>query len=167
MRWSWSRCRLALSSRLWAKALRRSSMFIGLAWMRSIFVVHRNLQGAEEAVVLGSQFDFPGGFEYGLRGRFGHLNVFRLFFVGVLIPSVEPDGRFQHQEDVVAGFLDFADRFRDPGGLGEGIVDRVSQFLHEALQGFFHNSSLITGCAGNHRRSTYGPASTTRFDSDR
>src|ERR1039458_8313798 len=104
VRWSWSRCKLALSSRAWAKASwrsvsfsRRSSMVIGTVFARLLFVVHGDLQGAEEAVVLGSQLDFPGGLEYGLRRRFGHLGIFRLFFVGVLVPSVEAYSRFQHQ----------------------------------------------------------------------
>ena len=42
-------------------------------------------------------------------------------------------GRFQHEEDVIAGSFNLADRFRDPIGLGKGIVDGVSQFLHEVL----------------------------------
>ena len=36
------------------------------------------------------------------------------------------------------GFLDLADRLRDPVGLGKGIVNRVSQFLHEVFQWLFH-----------------------------
>ena len=42
-----------------------------------------------------------------------------------------------------AGLLDFADRFRDPVGLGKGIVNRVSQFLHEVLQWLFHRVPLL------------------------
>ena len=69
----------------------------------------------------------------------GHFQLFVLFLLlAVFVTPVKADRRFQNQEYVVAGFLDLADRFRDPVGLGKGIVDRVSQFLHELLQWLFH-----------------------------
>ena len=69
---------------------------------------------------------------------FGGLDLLVLFLFPVLVPPVKADRRFQDEENVVAGSFDFADRLRDPVGLGKGIVDRVSQFLHQVLQWLFH-----------------------------
>ena len=65
------------------------------------------------------------------------------FVVGVLIPPVKADSRFQDEEDVVTGSLDFPDCLRNPVGFGEGIVNRVSQLLHEVLQWLFHRFPLM------------------------
>jgi hypothetical protein len=94
-------------------------------------------------VVLGSELDLARRLE-SLRDLrlFCRLDLF-LFLLLVFVAPVEPDRRFQHEEHVVARSLDFADRLRDPVGLGKGIVDRVSQFLHEVLQWLFHRDSLI------------------------
>ncbi len=62
-------------------------------------------------------------------------------FVGGFVPPIEADGRFQNQKHVIPGALDFADRLRDPVGLGEGIVDGIPQFLHEVLQWLVHRYS--------------------------
>ncbi|SPE29172.1 hypothetical protein SBA6_1120033 [Candidatus Sulfopaludibacter sp. SbA6] len=119
----------------------------------AILFVHRNLEGAQEALILGSELDFAGGFEITLR-FLGYFGVFVVVLFAVFIPPVETNGGLQDKEDIVAGSLDFADRFRDPVGFGKGIVDRVSQFLHEVLQWLFHKLSPFSGCAGYQQRST-------------
>ena len=82
-------------------------------------------------MILGGEFDFSGGLEsaFGLLLA-GSFDLFLILFF-TFIATVEADGSFENQKDVVAGSLDFADRFRDPVGLGKGIVNCVSQFLHE------------------------------------
>ena len=85
-------------------------------------------------MILGGELDFTGGFKAAL----GLAQLFPVFGFIILIAPVESDGCFEHQEDVVSRPLDFADRLRDPVRLGKGIVDRVSQFLHETLQRFIH-----------------------------
>ncbi len=57
---------------------------------------------------------------------------------GVCVALVEPDRGFENQEDVITGTLYLADRFRNSLGVGERLVDRVSQVLHEAFEPFFH-----------------------------
>ena len=69
---------------------------------------------------------------------FGYLGLIFVFFFGVLVPPIKADSRFQYEENVVSGSFDLADCLRNPVGFGEGIVDRVSQFLHEVLQWLFH-----------------------------
>ena len=104
----------------------------------TILFVDGDLQCAQEAMILRRELDFAGCFEIPRLGLLGQLRVRILFLFAVFVAPVKPDGGFQNQEDIVAGTLDFADRFRDPVGLGKGIVDRVSQFLHEVLQRLFH-----------------------------
>ena len=91
-------------------------------------------------MVLRGELDLAGGFETA-SGLLGHLDLRFIVPTAVraaVVPSVEADRRLQNQENVVTGFLDLADRLRDPVGLGKGIVDRVSQLLHQVLQWLFH-----------------------------
>ena len=81
-------------------------------------------------MILRSEFDFAGSLEVPL-GFLGHLEFLVIF--AVLVSPVEADRRFQNQENVVARPLDLPDRLCDSVRLGKGIVDRVSQFLHEML----------------------------------
>jgi hypothetical protein len=74
--------------------------------------------------------------------------VFLFLVFAVLISPVEADRSLQNKKDVVARSLDLADRFRDPVGFGKGIVDRVSQFLHEVLQWLFHKLSPLLDARG-------------------
>src|SRR5580693_9005432 len=111
-------------------------------------------------MVLGGKLDPPGGLESSLRflGHLGLALVFLLYLgiAGVFVPPVETDGCLQNEENIVPGLLDFADRLGDPVGLGKGIVDRVSQFLHEVLQWLVHRYSLNSGCAPVRQSSTTG-----------
>jgi hypothetical protein len=107
------------------------------------FVVDRDFERAQEAMVLGGEFDFSGSLESALGLLIlGSSDLFLIFLFFTLFATVEADGSFENQKDVVAGSLDFADRFCDPVRIGKGIVNRVSQFLHELLQWLFHNVSL-------------------------
>src|SRR5512138_1399004 len=101
-------------------------------------------------MILRSELDFARGLEITLLRRLlvHHFALIFLLLFPVFIPSVEPDRGLQDQEDIVAGPFDFADRFRDPVGLGKGIVDRVSQFLHEVLQWLFHGYSVLMDAPG-------------------
>jgi len=100
----------------------------------AVVVVNRDFQRAQKAMILRGELDFARGFEIapGLVGLF-HFRKFGLFAFFIFIPAVETDSCFQHQEDIVSGSLDFPDRFRDAVRLGKGIVNGVSQFLHEPL----------------------------------
>ena len=102
-------------------------------------------------MVLRSELDLAGGFKSPFR-LIGNFDVLLLVFIAALIPAIEPDRRLQNQEDVVPGSLDFTDRLRDPVRLGKGIVDRVSQFLHQLFQWLFHRVLPYGGCAEPHRR---------------
>src|SRR5260370_36856385 len=94
-------------------------------------------------MILGSELDLAGSFK-GALGLFGCFRlIFFFFVVGVLIPPVKADSRFQYEENVVPGSFDFPDCLRNPVGFGEGIVDRVSQLLHEVLQWLLHRFPLI------------------------
>ena len=88
-------------------------------------------------MILRGELDLAGGFVRPLLGLLCGLGLL-LFLLVVLVPSIEADRRLQNQENVVAGPLDLAYRLRDAVRLGKGIVDRVSQFLHEVLQWLFH-----------------------------
>src|SRR4051794_20926685 len=97
----------------------------------TILFVNGDFQRAQKTVILGSEFDLPRC----LKPVFGLLRdlslLLLLFFVSVFVAAVKSNRCLKNQEYVVAGPLDFADRLRDPVRLGKGIVDRVSQFLHE------------------------------------
>ena len=90
-----------------------------------LLVVDGDFESAQETVILGGELDFTGSFviPFRLLGNLGPVFVL-LLFTG-FVPAVETDGRLQHKEDVIARAFDFADRLRDPVGLGQGIVDRV------------------------------------------
>ena len=108
----------------------------------AVLVIDRDLEGAQEAVILGSEFDLAGGFKRAL-GLFDYFGLVLFLVFGVLIPPVKTDSRFQHQENVITGSFDFPDCLCNPVGFGEGIVNRVSQLLHEVLQWFFHRFPLM------------------------
>src|SRR5580658_2013440 len=93
-------------------------------------------------MVLGGELDLASSLESALRLFVGSFNLF-VFILGAFVAPVETNGRFQHQEYVVSRSFDLADRLRDAVGFGEGIVNRVSQLLHEALQRLIHKNSLI------------------------
>src|SRR5579871_2524263 len=115
-------------------------------------VIHSDFERSQKPVILRGQLDLSCSFE----PAFGLLRGLDLLFVlvfGIFVPSIEADRGFQDQKDVVTGFLNFADRLRDPVGLGQGIVDRVSQFLHQMLQWLVHRVLPYGGCTGSTRRS--------------
>src|SRR4051794_20106572 len=93
-------------------------------------------------MILRGEFDLAGSFKSAF-GLFGNFGLIFILVVGVLIPPVKADRRFQNQENVVPGSLDFSDCLRNSVGFGEGIVDRVSQLLHEVLQWLFHRFPLM------------------------
>ena len=76
------------------------------------FVVHGDLKRFQETVILGRELDLAGTLEATLPFRLGR----RLVRGGILavVALIEPNGGFQHQEDVVPGALDFTNGFRDP-----------------------------------------------------
>src|ERR1700724_1802552 len=84
----------------------------------AVFFVHRNLEGAQESVVLRSKFDLAGSLE-SLR-LFHYLGLIIVLFPGALVPPVKADRRFQNEEDAVAGPFDLAARFGDAVGFGQG-----------------------------------------------
>jgi hypothetical protein len=74
---------------------------------------------AQEPVILGGELDLARGFE----GPLWFFSGFGLLFVVfVLVPAIETNGRFEDEEDVVTGSLDFADRLGDAVRFGKGIV---------------------------------------------
>src|ERR1700691_510135 len=76
--------------------------------------VHGDLEGLQEAVVLGGELDLPRS----LEAAFPLGIAARLVFRGALpvVALIETNGGFQHQEDVVPGALDFANGFGNPVG---------------------------------------------------
>src|SRR5690349_5597373 len=98
-------------------------------------------------MVLRRELDLTSGFEGALRLLDG-LDLFAFLILGVLVPPIKTNSCFKNEEYVVAGALNFSDGLRDPIGFGKGIVDRVSQFLHEVFQWLFHRVPLNGRCAG-------------------
>ena len=88
----------------WEKAVRETWTVYRKSVRRSlaVFFVDRDLQGAQEAMVLRGEFDLAGGFERPLLGLLCRLDLLLVLFV-VFVPSIEADGGFQNEEDVVAG----------------------------------------------------------------
>ena len=78
----------------------------------AIFVVDGDLEGAQEAVVLGCKFDLSGGFVRPLLGLLCRVGLLVVVFL-VFVSTIEANRRFQNEKYVVAGSFDFADRFRD------------------------------------------------------
>ena len=107
------------------------------------FFVYGNPQRFQETLILSCETNLPGC-RYFLR--FGRVFRFGGLLIG-LITLVETDSRFQNEEDIVAGPFDFADRFCNALGIGQRIVDRVSQVLHQALKTFIHGLPLSSGAA--------------------
>ncbi len=93
-------------------------------------------------MILGSEFDLAGRFKRAL-GLFGYVVLVFIVVVGVLIPPVKADRRFQYQEYFITGPFDFPVCLRNPVGFGEVIVNRISQLLHEVLQWLFHRFPLM------------------------
>src|SRR4051812_39159009 len=113
-------------------------------------------------MILGGQLDFtrsfkhPGGLHFILAGR-AFLALFAVTFV-------KSDSRFQNKENVVAGALDLANRLSDAVRVGERLVDRITQFLHQYFQAFFQDMPLspepdlpthLSGCAPPRGSSTF------------
>src|SRR5487761_2500830 len=96
------------------------------------FVVDGDFQRPQEFLVLRGQFDLADSAPRRFLRRLD-LHVFAIPGFIVLLALVESDGRFQDQEDIVAGTLDFTNRGGDAVGIGKRFVDRVPQFLHELL----------------------------------
>ena len=82
-------------------------------------------------MVLRSELDLAGSLKP-LR-LVAHLKLFFTFLRGVIVSPVKTNRRFQNEEDVIPCPLNLADRFRDPVGFGKGIIDCISQFLHQVL----------------------------------
>src|ERR1041385_5479918 len=100
-----------------------------------VLFVDRNLKRAQEALILRGKLDLSSGLEFPL-GFVGCLWLLLLAFA--VAPAVEADGRFQYQEDVIAGSFNLSDGFCDSIGFGKRIIDRVSQFLHQVFQWLIH-----------------------------
>ena len=68
--------------------------------------------------------------------------------------AIKPNRGFKHKKDVVALFLDLADYLGDAVGLGQRIVDRVAELLHQMFEAFVHwapfdtDVYLLDGYAG-------------------
>src|ERR1039458_8071131 len=94
---AWARNGLAFS--VGKKLSRKRGVFIGNCWAErlpgrsAIFVIHRDLQGAQEAVILGGEFDLAGRFKTALR-LLGHLKFLFLVFAA-LFATVKTNGGFQ------------------------------------------------------------------------
>src|ERR1700732_1239744 len=66
----------------------------------------------------------------------------RRLFAGFLATLAYPDGGFQHQEDIVAALFDSRRDIGDGLGIRQGLVDRLTQFLHQLLQLLVHITPL-------------------------
>lgn len=109
-----------------------------------IFVVYGDFQRPKELLILRGQFDLSVRFKtaLGLGFRFD-LGV----FIG-LFSLVEAYGRLQNKEDIVPGAFDFTNRGGDAIGVRERLIDRVSEFLHQVFQFFFHRvAPFLIGAA--------------------
>ena len=91
-------------------------------------------------MILGSKLNLSGGLETPFR-LFRPLRQID-FLVPVFVTTVEPDSSFQNKEDVVSSPFNLPNGLCNPIGFGKGIVDGISQFLHEALQWFVHRVPL-------------------------
>lgn len=118
---------------------------VGLPGTALAFVVDGDFQGFQELLVLGRQLDLSGRLKTAarsgrLRGGLGfHFLTLYLF---AFFPLIEADGGLEDEEDVVACAFNVADGRRDAIGIGEGLVDRVSQLLHELFQSIFQVTPL-------------------------
>src|SRR3569832_1031278 len=114
-------------------------------------------------MILRGELDLSSGLVGPLLGLLCAFELLFVLFLAVFVAPVETDGRFEHEEDIIAGSFDFTDRLRDSVRLGKGIVDRGSQFLHELLQWLFHRVLPLDGCAASGRRSTLRSGASTPF----
>jgi hypothetical protein len=80
-------------------------------------------------LILGSELDLSRGFVSAFHFR-ADFSVSGIVNIVAVFAFIETDGSFEHQEHVVTGLLDLADGFGDAIGVRQGIVNRVSQFLH-------------------------------------
>ena len=77
------------------------------------------------------------------------IGTFARFFFDLrlfaFLTLVEADRGFQNEKDIVSRPFNFADRFGNTLGIGERLVDRISQILHQAFQTLFHVLPLSSG----------------------
>jgi hypothetical protein len=105
------------------------------------FFVDGDAKGLQKTLVLRGETDAASGPDF-LRLaeiRFGG------FVVIGFVALVEADCRFQNEEYIVTGALNFADRLCNALGIGQRVVDRVTQVLHQAFETFFHVLPLSFG----------------------
>jgi len=107
-------------------------------------IVDSDFQGLQEPLILVTELDGSGGFEDFLCFGCGD---FRLFPFGT---AIKPNSSFKYHEDVETRSADFSDGLRDAIGLGQRLIDRVSQLLHQDFQVIVHVVPAFPGPACAH-----------------
>jgi hypothetical protein len=64
----------------------------------------------------------------------------RSFVGGFFALFADPNGGFEDEEDVIAVIFDSGDHFGDLLGIGERLIDGITQFLHELLELLIHGT---------------------------
>ena len=78
-------------------------------------------------MILRRELDLTRGFKSPFRKGNGiGFRLRNLIFVRGVVALVEANGGFQHQENIVPGLLNFANRTGNAFGIGQRFVDRIA-----------------------------------------
>ena len=101
----------------------------------AIFKAFRNFWSCDVSLILPVDSNLRlGGASDSHRSAFPVLR----FVLAVFLAFIEPDGRFQNQENIVPGSLDLSDRGSNAIGVGQRFIDRVAKLLHQLFEFLFH-----------------------------